>query len=74
MKKDGKGKTRCIYKWYTTSWEMLRQLPGVAGYLQDDLTFQEPERLAGARIDSAATKMQQANTRLFATFTQRRSA
>jgi transposase InsO family protein len=75
LKKDSKGKTRRAYKWYATPWEILRQLPGVAGYLKEDITVEELERLAGAQSDTgAASKMQQAKARLFSGFAQRRSA
>src|ERR1019366_7805899 len=75
LQTDGKGKTRRTYKWYATPWEILRQLPGVAGYLNEDLTVDELERLAGAQSDTgAASKMQQAKAKLFAGFAQRKSA
>src|ERR1022692_2446662 len=38
-----KGKEQKRYRWYATPWEILRQLPGVAGYLKGDLTIQEME-------------------------------
>jgi hypothetical protein len=75
LKTDGKGKTRRTYKWYATPWEILRQLPGVAGYLNEDLTVEQLERLAGAQSDTgAASKMQQAKAKLFDGFAQRKSA
>jgi hypothetical protein len=75
LKKDSKGKTRRTYQWYATPWEILRQLPGMAGYLKDDLTTEEPERLAGAQSDTgAASRMQEAKARLFAGFAQRKTA
>ncbi len=75
LKKDGKGKTRRTYKWYATPWEILRQLPGVAGYLKEDLTLEDLERQAGVQSDTgAASKMQQAKARLFAGFARRKSA
>jgi transposase InsO family protein len=75
LKKDSKGKTRRTYKWYATPWEILRQLPGMAGYLKDDLTTEELERVAGAQSDTgAARKMQQAKAQLFAGFAQRKTA
>jgi len=47
----------------------------VAGYLNEDLTVDELERLAGAQSDTgAASKMQQAKAKLFASFAQRKSA
>jgi hypothetical protein len=75
LKQDSKGKTRRIYKWYATPWEILRQLPGVAGYLKEDLTIEQLERVAGRQSDTgAASTMQQAKARLFAGFTQRKTA
>ncbi len=75
LKKDSKGKIRRNYKWYATPWEILRQLPGMAGYLKDDLTIEQLDRMAGAQSDTgAANKMQQAKARLFAGFAQRKSA
>jgi transposase InsO family protein len=75
LKKDSKGKTRRTYKWYATPWEILRQLPGVAAHLKEDVTIEQLERRAGAQSDTgAATKMQQEKARLFAGFAQRKSA
>ncbi len=75
LKRDHKGKIIRTYKWYATPWEILRQLPGVAGYLKEDVTVAELERLAGAQSDTgAASQMQQAKARLFTRLTQRRSA
>jgi transposase InsO family protein len=75
LKKDSKGKARRTYNWYATPWEILRQLPGLARCLKEDLTIEQMERLAGAQSDTgAANQMQQAKARLFASFAQRRSA
>jgi transposase InsO family protein len=75
LSKDSRGKTRRTYKWYATPWEIFRQLPGMAGYLKDDLTTEELERLAGAQSDTgAAGRMQEAKARLFAGFVQRKTA
>jgi hypothetical protein len=47
----------------------------MAGYLKDDLTTEELERVAGAQSDTgAARKMQQAKAQLFAGFAQRKTA
>ena len=27
-----------IYRWYATPWEILRQFPGMAGHLKEDMT------------------------------------
>lgn len=75
LKTNEKGKTKRIYKWYATPLEILRQLPGVAGFLRDDLTLEELERQAGRQTDTgAAIKMQEAKQKLFAGFQQKRIA
>jgi transposase InsO family protein len=75
LKKDSKGKTRRTYRWYATPWEILRQLPGMARHLKDDLTIERLDQIAGAQSDTgAATAMQQAKAKLFAGFAQRKSA
>ena len=72
---NAKGKTKRIYRWYATPWEILRQLPGLAGHLRPDLTIAELERQAGAKTDNAAAeRMQAAKRKLFAGFQIRRSA
>lgn len=72
---SGKGKEKRVYRWYATPWEMLRQLPGVAGYLKADVTLQELERQARAQTDTAAAEaMQRAKRKLFTRFQGRRSA
>lgn len=75
LKKDNQGKTRRIYKWYATPWEILRQLPGLAGYLKEEVTIEQLERQAGIQSDTgAAMRMQEARRKLFASFVQRRIA
>ncbi len=75
LKKDSKGKTVRTYKWYATPWEILRQLPGMGGWLKDDITVEHIERMAGADSDTgAATKMRAAKPNLFAGFQQRKIA
>jgi transposase InsO family protein len=70
-----KGKVKRIYRWYATPWEILRQLPGIAGHLKPDLTIEELERQARAQTDTAAAQqMQEAKRKLFASFHRRRSA
>ncbi len=72
---NAKGKEQKRYLWYATPWEILRQLPGVAGYLKGDLTIQEMERWSRRQTDmQAATAMQAAKRKLFASFQQRRTA
>jgi len=75
LKKDNKGKLVRAYKWYATPWEILRQLPGLGGFLNGDITIEELEKLAGADSDTgAAMKMRKAKRQLFAGFEQRRIA
>src|SRR4051794_27060388 len=70
-----KGKPRRVYRWYATPWEVLRQLPGVAGYLKPELTVDALNAVAKAQTDTqAARNMQEARRKLFASFQQRRSA
>jgi transposase InsO family protein len=72
---DAKGKVRRVYRWYATPWEILRQLPGLAGHLKPDVTVQDLEREARAQTDTAAaTAMQAAKQKLFARIQRRRSA
>lgn len=64
-----KGKRKRVYRWYATPWQILRQLPGVAGYLKAGITLNDLEQQAGAHSDlEAARQMQQAKRRLFASF------
>jgi transposase InsO family protein len=72
---DAKGKTRRVYRWYATPWEILRQLSGLAGHLKSDVTISELEERARAQTDTAAARaMQKAKQNLFVSFRQRRSA
>jgi len=75
VKKDSRGKTVRVYRWYATPWEILRQNPGIGGCLKDDLTMEEIEKRAGAESDTvAATRMNQARRKLFAGFEEKRIA
>jgi transposase InsO family protein len=72
---DARGKSRRVYRWYATPWEILRQLPGLAGHLKEGVTTEELEQKAGARTDTqAAEEMQKAKEELFAGFHRRRTA
>jgi hypothetical protein len=72
---DAKGKVKRIYRWYATPWEILRQLPGLAGHLKPDVTLESLEQSARAKSDTqAAVEMQEAKQKLFASFQQKRSA
>lgn len=70
-----KGKVKRVYRWYATPWEILRQLPGLAGHLKDDITTESLERQARIQSDTqAAIEMREAKRKLFASFQQRRTA
>ena len=71
-----KGKVKRVYRWYATPWEILRQLPGLAGYLKADVTIHElGTAVASCKTDTvAARQMQAAKAKLFASFERRRSA
>jgi len=72
---NAKGKVKRIYRWYATPWEILRQLPGLAGHLKPEVTIEELEHASRAQTDTqAAEKMQQAKRKLFESFLRRRSA
>jgi transposase InsO family protein len=72
---SSKGKVKKIYRWYATPWEILRQLPGIAGYLKPGVTIQDLDRQARAKSDTeAATEMRAAKGKLFASFQRRRIA
>jgi hypothetical protein len=69
---DTKGKEKRGYPWYATPWEVLRQLPGVAGCLKEGVTIEELERKASAQSDTAAAEeLQKAKAKLFAAFQRR---
>ena len=69
---NGKGKLKRRYIWYATPWEMLRSLPGVAGYLKPELTIEALDRVAATISDTrAAAQMQEAKRKLFASFRKR---
>jgi hypothetical protein len=72
---NAKGKVKRVYRWYATPWEILRQLPGLAGHLKPGVTIADLDRLARVHRDTqAAREMQEAKRKLFAGFQQRRSA
>src|SRR6204780_4324980 len=75
LKTNERGKAERVYRWYATPWEILRQLPGVAGSLKADLTIDEMDRRAAADSDTgAAIRMREAKQKLFAGFAQRKIA
>lgn len=68
---DAKGKIRRVYRWYATPWEILRQLPGLAGHLKAGVTIEGLERMARSQTDTqAAAEMQTAREKLFSGFSQ----
>jgi transposase InsO family protein len=72
---NAKGKMRRVYRWYATPWEILRQLPGLAGHLKEGVTIQQLETQARAQTDSqAAEAMQKAKEKLLQSFQHRRVA
>ena len=73
--REAGGKIRRHYRWYATPWEILRQTPGLAGFLKDDFTIEQLEKLAGRQSDTGAARaMQLAKQKLFARFEERKSA
>jgi transposase InsO family protein len=72
---SAKGKTKRVYRWYATPWEILRQLPGLAGHLRSDVTIQELEQKACAQTDNqAAEEMQKRKEKLLVSFRQKATA
>jgi transposase InsO family protein len=72
---NAKGKVKRVYRWYATPWEILRQLPGLAGHLKADVMIEDLERESQAKTDTAAAiEMQAAKQKLFAGFSHSRSA
>jgi len=70
-----KGKQKRVYRWYATPWEILRPVPGLAGFLRAELTVDQLQQIAGAKSDTqAATEMREAKRKLFARFQHKRSA
>jgi transposase InsO family protein len=71
----GKGKQKRAYRWYATPFEILRQLPGLAGFLRADLTVDELAQSATRKSDTqAAAERQEAKRKLFARLHHKRSA
>jgi hypothetical protein len=72
---SAKGKQKRVYRWYATPFEILRQLPGVAGFLRPDLTLDQLGQSAATKSDTqAAVQMQQEKRKLFAGLHHQRSA
>lgn len=66
---DAKGKQKRVYRRYQTPWETFQKLPQAAKYLKPGQTIEALERIANAASDTAAARqMQQAKSKLFASF------
>jgi transposase InsO family protein len=66
---DAKGKQKRLYRHYQTPWETFQKVPQAAGFLKPGQTIEALERLAKAESDTAAARrMQQAKSKLFASF------
>lgn len=75
VKVNGKGKSKRVYRWYATPWEILRQLPGVARALKPEMTITQLEATAKRKSDTeAAIEMQKAKQELFANLATKRIA
>ena len=75
VKVTAKGKQKRVYRWYATPFEILRQLPGLAGFLRADLTVDQLTESATKKSDTqAAAEMQEAKRKLFARLHHKRSA
>ena len=69
------GKQKRRYRWYATPWEILRQLPGVAGFLRPEVTVDQLQQAAHISSDTqAAAAMQEAKRRLFARLRPKKTA
>lgn len=66
---DAQGKQKRLYRHYQTPWETFQKLPQAADYLKPGQTIEALERLAKVESDTAAARqMQQAKSKLFASF------
>ena len=66
------GKTKRVYRWYATPWEILRQLPEVTRSLRGDLTINHLAQMATTMSDTeAAMFMREAKRKLFASLAKR---
>jgi hypothetical protein len=75
VRTEDNGKQMRLYRWYATPFEILRQLPDLARHLRPEQSVQQLEKTAQVRSDTqAATAMQDAKRRLFASLSHKRSA
>jgi transposase InsO family protein len=69
LETDAKGKQKRVYRYYQTPWETFQKLPQAAAYLKPGRTIEALGRIAQTESDTAAArKMQQAKSKLFASF------
>ena len=72
---NAKGKQKRVYKWYATPWEILRQLPGLAGFLRDGWTVDRLAKIAASKSDTqAAIEMQEEKHKTLTGVRQSRTA
>ena len=75
LRTNAQGKQKRIYRWYATPWEILRQLPGLASHLRQDVTLEELAQQARQPNDlEAARNMQAAKQKLFASLRRKKTA
>jgi len=75
LRTNAQGKQKRIYRWYATPWEILRQLPGLASHLRQDITLEELAEQARRQNDlEAARDLQAAKQKLFASLRRKRTA
>jgi len=56
-----KGKRKGVYRWHATPGEILRQLPGLAGFLRLELTHDQLQTAAAAQPDRLLRKCKKSN-------------
>jgi transposase InsO family protein len=72
---SARGRQKRVYRWYATPWEILRQLPSVAGSLRAEITIDRLEQIARTKSDTqAAVEMQHEKRKLFERSQRKRSA
>ena len=74
MNVTAKGKQKRVSRWYATPWEILRQLPGLAGFLHAEITVDQLQQTAGAKSDTQAALYMREAGRSFARFQHKKSA
>ncbi len=75
VKQDAKGKSRRVYPWYGTPWEMLRSLPSVASCLKEGVTIEQLDQQARLESDTASARaMQRAKRSVYEAIGRKRTA